>query len=237
MNRVAEARDLFLAGKVEEALAVLRAEYEKEAAQESRQMRLVLISVISDLARKDPRATALLADLRDSTLARMQQLGAGEAWLTPDFFLLNQVLGETDISVQFYDALPAEDARRRHALGLTLYPAFVASGRYEDAGRVKPLVAMFNDIRSIATMNAAVDPVTQAPLPLQLRPELAMNLEVLAATRRYDDLGAFLTRLLESDRAPATLALLREQLGDRPDAALVLEKVIEAESWTKLVRP
>lgn len=178
--------------------------------------------LLSEIERVGPAGIAALRERRDAAQKRMLA-GKNDRDAASDFAAFNRTLKEDDLTIALYDAMSAEDPRRK-TLASAAYEQLVTARRYADA-----LVGRdYGNLSSLFELNIRERPLPpNASDPERIRQmqrsytikATAQSVEVLAGAGDLANARKLAERLLAYDSSETTKATLQEHLqrAGRPD--------------------
>ena len=173
-----------------------------------------LLNEIRRLSRSYPPALDALRERRDK--ARATFLAAeNDSGAFSDFAYLNRALGEEELTLEIYDKLVPQDARRKQ-IGNLVFDQLLETRRYADALKAQPFrqfVEYIDKMRAMfesAKSNMPADIVNAENL--YLIQSGAGEIEALAGASQLDGARALIAKLLAIDASAETRNLLREHL-------------------------
>jgi hypothetical protein len=173
-----------------------------------------LLNEIRRLSRSYPPALDALHERRDK--ARATSLAAeNDSGAFSDLAYLNRALGEEELTLEIYDKLAPQDARRKQ-VGNLVFDQLLEARRYADALEAQPFRQFVEHIDKMRAMfegaksNMPADIVNAQNL--YLIQSGAGEIEALAGASQLDGARALIAKLLAIDASAETRNLLREHL-------------------------
>jgi RNA polymerase sigma factor (sigma-70 family) len=191
-----------------------------------------LMPAMANLGKSYPPALAAMRELRDTAMRQIQEVQgrqvAGQdpnnvGALASEFAMLNQQLGENEVTVQLYDSLPP-DVRILQTLAQIGRAGFVAAQHYDAVMRFTTFGGM------LSGMESRIKTVTTPGGRLQGNPGLiqdviqstAESIEILAGAGRPQDARALAEKLLAFDNSESTRVIIRQHLDRAGQSSLPL---------------
>lgn len=171
-------------------------------ATQKRRQRMLLIARLGQLSRSYPPAKAAIVERQERLRMKYLEVGGLDDALST-FSALSRAVGDHKATLALFDALPAEDPRRR-AASIYAYEELVAARRYQEALQGRSLGG--GDIRLELAAGKRAE-VVASTMRLVMR-----DVEALAGVGRIEEAQKLIDKVRATDDSAPTRELMRYHL-------------------------